>query len=155
MTAWMKQWLLGVVAAALAASLADCLVVQPPLKRLAKLAGGILLALALLRPLTALPPVAASLEDYRRQAEETVQASQREQHSTLSAIIEEELAAYIVDKAAGMGLETAVRVAVAPDGEGTPLPQAVYLTIPPDSALSAWLEEALGLPPEAQFWQTP
>ena len=155
MTDWIRTWLLGIVAAAAAASLAECLVSQRAIRRVARLAGGVLMVLAMLRPLGSLSPAELPLSypAYREEIDALTERYQAEQNSTLSALIAEETAAYIVDKAAALGLETEAEVRVAPDGEGVPLPREVRLTIPRDSALSDWLAEELGIPAEAQYWQ--
>ena len=146
MTGFVRRWLLGIVASALAAALADCLISQAALRRLARLAGGILMALALLRPLGALPGVSLSLEDWRGQREALEEGYRAAQEETMTAIIEEETAAYIVDKAAELGLETQVRVRAAEGG------MEVWLTAPRQEALARWLEETLAIPAEAQHW---
>lgn len=149
MTGFVRQWLLGVVAAALAAALADCLISQASLRRLARLAGGVLMALALLRPLGTLAGVSLSLEDWRGRREALEAQYRSAQDETLTAIIEEETAAYIVDKAAELGLETRVRVRAAERGASL----EVWLTIPRAEALARWLEETLSIPAEAQHWR--
>ena len=149
MTGFVRQWLLGIVAAALAAALADCLISQASLRRLARLAGGVLMALALLRPLGTLAGVSLSLEDWRGRREALEAQYRSAQDETLTAIIEEETAAYIVDKAAELGLETRVRVRAAERGASL----EVWLTIPRAEALARWLEETLSIPAEAQHWR--
>ena len=149
MTGFVRQWLLGIVAAALAAALADCLISQASVRRLARLAGGVLMALALLRPLGALAGIPLSLEDWRGRREALTEQYQAAQNETLTAIIEEETAAYIVDKAAELGLETQVRVQAGAQGASL----EVWFTIPRAEALAQWLEEALGIPAEAQHWR--
>ena len=111
MTGFVRQWLLGIVAAALAAALADCLISQASVRRLARLAGGVLMALALLRPLGALAGIPLSLEDWRGRREALTEQYQAAQNETLTAIIEEETAAYIVDKAALIYSVDSVRIA--------------------------------------------
>ena len=57
----LREWLLGVVAAALAVSLAQSLTPDGTVKRVGRLVGGLVLLLAVVRPLGALIPRAASL----------------------------------------------------------------------------------------------
>lgn len=152
---WIREWLLGVTATALLAALADCLILQGAIRRIARLTGGLLMMVALLRPLESLPLEGLSLSfaDYQRQVSELTEHYRREQNTAYSAIIEEEIGAYIVDKAAGMGLRTEASVTAAPDEAGLPMLQEVRLTIPEDPLLSDWLETELGIPAEAQYWQ--
>lgn len=152
---WIRQWLLGVAATALLVTLAEGFVAQEALRRLTRLVGGVLLALALLRPLGNLPgeEMDLSLAEYRREMEELTEQYHREWDMTYSAIIEEELAAYIVDKAADMGLETKAQVRVSVDERGILLPVEAQLTIPEEPILSGWLDEELGIPTQAQYWQ--
>ena len=67
----------------------------------------------------------------------------------MKTIIEERYAAYIVDKAAGLGLSCAVRVTCEPDGEGLWMPVRAELTgaAAPEARaeLAALLEAELGL----------
>ena len=93
-----KAWLLGVTLTALAAGLARQLAPQGREQAAVRLVGGLLLVLALLRPITALrwedlPALEAG--SFSAQTEEQAQAYRQEQTDALSAIIAERLEAYI------------------------------------------------------------
>ena len=88
-----------------------------------RLVGGLLLVLALLRPIAALrwedmPALEAG--SFSAQTEEQAQAYRQEQTDALSAIIAERLEAYIWDKGCELGLELAVTVTCAETGERRP-----------------------------------
>ena len=74
----------------------------------------------------------------------------------MKAIMEEQYAAYIAAKAAGLGLSCAARVTCESDGDGLWLPVRAELTgaaAPEDRArLSALLEAELGLAAEQIRW---
>ena len=155
MMEWMRQWLLGIVAAALLTALAESLISQKSMRYVARLIGGILMLTAFLRPLGQLSPgrLDASFEEYKTQVEAMTKQYRTEQNKTYSAIIEEELAAYIVDKAAEMGIETEARVAVEMGEDAVLRRKEVHLTVPKTSELERWLEEELEIPSQAQYWQ--
>ena len=150
-----RTWLLSVSCAALLLALADALMPKGTVKKVGKLTGGLILFLAVVSPVARLDEwdLAGWIGSYRAQAAMAAVRLEETDANLLESIIAEETAAYIVDKAAALGLETEAEVRVAPDGEGVPLPREVRLTIPRDSALSDWLAEELGIPAEAQYWQ--
>ena len=150
-----KAWLLGVTLTALAAGLARQLAPQGREQAAVRLVGGLLLVLALLRPIAALrwedlPALEAG--SFSAQTEEQARAYRQEQTDALSAIIAERLEAYIWDKGCELGLELAVTVTCAETESGVPLPDAVTIAGPYSAALSAWLTEEVGIPAEKQIW---
>ena len=68
------------------------------------------------------------LEDYLAGVGRREDELEEQVNMGMKTIIEERYAAYIVDKAAGLGLSCAVRVTCEPDGEGLWLPVRVELT---------------------------
>lgn len=152
MTAFLKSWLLGMVCAAMILALAESLVAEGRLRRLCRLAGGLVMVLAAVSPvlrtdLSDIPGWSASLSGAANYA-----AALEEQNDFLYRnIIAEQTAAYIADKAAEMGVACTARVTVEPDPDGTPLPAAAAIrgrwTQEQRTALSALLEQELGLDP--------
>ena len=87
----------------------------------------------------------AAIQDRQQELEENGKTE-------LAKLIEERTAAYISDKAAGLGLTVTVRVETEPGADGTPLPERVYLEGTKSEELSHWLAEELGIPAERQVW---
>lgn len=150
----MRAWLLGIVLTSLAGGLARQLAPQGREQAMVRLAAGLLLAAAILRPLAgqqwdaeALLP---DLPDLR--AGEQAAAYQKNQQDALSAIIAEKTQAYIWDKANQLGLACQVTVATAAGESGIPLPDTVTILGPYSPALAACIEEEVGLPAEKQIW---
>ena len=151
----LKLWVLSLAAAALLLGLADALVGQRGMKRVLRLAGGILLIVVLLGPLgqAGSLDLDGALADYsgavaRREAE-----LREEQEEALSAVIETDLCEYIWDKARELGLDVTVSVATRMGSGGVPIPDRVRIGGAYDETLSQWLQEELGLAPEQQIWQ--
>ena len=151
----LRQWLLGIVLVSFAVGTVIQLVPKGKEQGAVRLVGGLLMALALLRPLGSisweLPSVAAGIfgDSLRTQTEEHREMQQKE----LCAIIAERLETYIWDKATELGLDCAVTVGVRVTESGIPLPDTVMFDIPRHPALAVWLEEVVGLPAEKQIWQ--
>lgn len=150
----MRAWLLGIVLTSLAGGLARQLAPQGREQAMVRLAAGLLLAAAILRPLAgqrwdaeALLP---DMPDLR--AGEQAAAYQKNQQDTLSAIIAEKTQAYIWDKANQLGLDCTVSVAAAPGEGGIPLPESVTVRGRYSGELARWLEEEVGIPAEKQIW---
>lgn len=154
MMAAVKRWLLGVVLTAFAASLARQLAPKGRQSALVGLAGGLLLALALLRPLVQVDwsGIALPTGSFAAQSQETALAYQKKQLEELSAIIAEKTEAYIWDKAAALDGDYRFTVSVSAGESGVPLPCSVTIAGPYSRELSQWLERELGLDAAAQNW---
>ena len=108
----LRDWVLGVAAAAILAALAQTLMPEGPVKRVGKLTCGLVLLAAVLRPLPLFDPGAGQrwLEGYFQQVEQIESGLEQDRQEQLKAIIEEKAAAYILDKAAQLGLSCTVSV---------------------------------------------
>lgn len=150
----LRQWLLGVVLTAFAASLAGELAPGGRERGAVRLVGGLLVLLALLRPLAGLggTAVPAMKADLSGQTQAQAERYRREGRETLSAIIEQRTASYILDKACGLGLECGVEVTVSAGESGVPLPSGVTITGGYSAALAALIEEGVGIPADKQIW---
>ena len=128
----LRTWLLSIIAAGLVLSILYALLPKGRLRPIVRTAGGVVLMLVILRPLT---------EQYR--GADTAE---------LAAIIERETAAYISDKGAALGVnchavvETELR-------SGVPYPCAVTLDVERNETLAACIAADLGIGKEAQVWQ--
>ena len=155
MIALLNRWIIGAAVVSLAVAVAETMVTQEGMRQVLRLAGGILLLVALLNPVLHLDEedMGALLEDSRQsvqELEETYGALRQEQ---LAAVIAEETAAYISDKTEEMGLSCEVEVEVKEKEDGMLLPGRVRVNIPYHEELSRWLESQLDIPAEQQIWQ--
>lgn len=150
----MKSWLLGIVLTSLAAGLARQLAPKGREQAMVRLVGGLLLALAILRPLAGENWERLELETrgLEIQGEELADAYRKNQQEVLSTIIAEKTEAYIWDKANQLGLDCTVTVTVSPGENGIPLPESVVIRGTYSGELAKRLEEEVGIPAENQIW---
>ena len=146
------KWLIGVTAAAILCALADSLMPDGGVRRVGKLALGLVMLAAILRPLARLEvsSPAELWEGYQAQTAVWAQALEEEREQTMKTIIEQEFAAYIVDKAEKLGAVCTAQVTCQAGENGVFLPQTAVLSgrsIPEQrEALAQVLEEELGIP---------
>ena len=150
----MKQWLLGIVLTAFAGGLARQLAPQGREQAMVRLVGGLLLTLAILRPLSQMDWEGVALEagSFQSRTAEQAEIYRKNQQEALAAIIAEKSEAYIWDKANQLGLACQVTVTTAAGESGIPLPDTVTILGPYSPALAACIEEEVGLPAEKQIW---
>lgn len=153
-----RSWLLAVIAVSLLCAAAEALMPQGAVKRVGKLVCGLVLLAAILSPLTGLDLSGSQrwLEDYlaaldlrEAELEETV-------NGQMKGIIEQEYAAYIVDKAAQLGLTCGLRVECRISEEGLCLPVRAEvsggLTEEERLRLVQIIESDLGIPESEQIY---
>ena len=158
MMAGLRGWLLALVAASLICALADALMPKGAVKRVGRLVCGLVLASAILSPLAGLDVESgqswlerhlASVEFQRAELEEEV-------NGQMKVIIEQEYAAYIVDKAAQLGLTCGLRVECRISEEGLCLPVRAEvsggLTEEERIRLAQIIESDLGIPASEQIY---
>ena len=111
------------------------------------------LLLVVLGPLAGLDlsDLALRYEDLSRDVERQAETYRREGQAQLELGIRQRTAAYISEKAAQLGLSCHPRVEVT-WRDGVPYPGSVTLDMAENRALSAILEEDLGIPPSEQHW---
>lgn len=154
-----RNWLIGVTAAAMVVALADSLAPDGAVKKIGKLTGGLLLAIAILQPVVGLNYAALSgiLTDYRMEAAGYSTALETENLRLVKTIIEEQTAAYIQDKAAELGVGCTVEVTCRADGDGNPYPASVIvygdLTREQADTLSRMIEGDLAIPAKDQQYE--
>ena len=129
MVEFLGKWLMGVTCAAMILALAEGLSPAGGPKRAARLAGGLLLLLAVVKPLISLDGSALTraMTEYRLDAEYSAQALEEENKTLMMDIIEAQSAAYIQDKAAALGITCTVQVE-ADEAAEYPIPKVVTIT---------------------------
>ena len=142
-----RQWLLGVLAAAMALSLLYALLPKGAVRGAARATGGLILLLVVLGPLAGLDlsDLALRYEDLSRDMD------RQEGQVQLELGIQQRTAAYISEKAAQLGLSCRPRVETA-WRDGVPYPSGVTLDIAENQALAEVLTDELGIPPSQQHW---
>lgn len=155
----LKQWILGITCAALIGALAESLAPSGRVKQVIRLAAGLLLLLAVVKPLGVLDSDAlvGALESFRPDTPACEAALEEQSGAVLKAVIERRTAAYISDKAKTLGMDCTAEVTYyyGPDGEVRP--EAVVVrgefTDSQQGALSLALEGELGIGAEKQSFE--
>ena len=155
----LRAWLTGITAAAILCALANSLMPEGAVRRVGKLACGLVMLSAILRPLVEVEALSPGdlLEDYQAQAAVQTQELEEGRNTALKSIIEQEFAAYIVDKAAELGLSCTAQVTCQLEGE-VYLPSRVQLDGVLEEGqrerLTQIIWEELGVPPEEQVYRS-
>lgn len=148
MIAALREWLLGVTVCAAAAALARELASEGAAKEAVRFAGGLLVLLSLLRPLASAEVSMPAFSSVNIQSqEETYRAAYQR---ALSDDIAARTAAYIEDKARGMGLSVSAEVVLSSDD--VPLPTGATLHGDYSAALTRTLIEELGWEQGSVIW---
>ncbi len=156
----LRGWLLSVIAVSLLCALADTLMPPGAVKKAGKLICGLVLAAAVLAPAVELDVEEGGrwLEEYFSGTQDREEELKRQVEEARKRIIEQEYAAYIVDKAAQMGVACTAQVECRAEGEGLYLPVRAQITGPLAAGqreeLSLALERDLGLPREGQSYHS-
>lgn len=150
----LRTWLSSIVAVTLLLSIAQSLVPEGTLRRVAGFTGGLVLLVALVRPVLSggLPDLTLETERWTAAIEEEQAALSREGEDALAALIAERTASYIWDKGAALGLEVTASVETRTGEAGLPVPYSVELEGAWSQALSAYIADELNIPPERQVW---
>ena len=152
----MRQWMIGIFAAALLSSVA--LTITPKNKKAVALAGGLIMILAAVKPLAELKyqDVAVQIAKYQIKADELRSGIDVGNSEIMALIIQEQTAAYILDKAAELGLEIEVEVTTQKASDGWPYPAATKISGQLSESdihrLSRIISEGLAIEPDRQEW---
>lgn len=154
-----RTWLIGITAAAIAAALADSLAPEGAVKKIGKLAAGLLIMVAILQPLVGLDheTMASALAAYRWEAAGYSDALEMENGRLMKTIIEEQTGAYIQDKAAALDAVCTAEVTCQTDEAGSLYPASVVIYGELDreqtEALRRIIEGDLAIPAENQQYE--
>lgn len=130
MTGGLKSWLLAVIAACVLCAVAERLMQPGPVKKAGSVTCGLVLIWAVLTPLVHpdLTSGQAWLEEYLDSVEQRETELRDQVNEGTKVLIEQEYAAYIVDKAAEWGISCTARVKCRAGEEGLYLPEETVVT---------------------------
>lgn len=152
----MRQWMMGIFAAALLTAVA--MVITPKNKKIVALAGGLIMILAAVKPLGELTyqDISAQIAKYQIKADELRSGINVGNAEIMALIIQEQTEAYILDKAAELGLEIEVEVTTQQASDGWPYPTDVkvmgQLSESDIQRLGRIISEDLAVAPDRQEW---
>lgn len=150
---WFRTWLLGVISASLILAVLDGLIPKGAVRSIAHFTGGLILILVVLRPILQIDPGEWKLpySDYEAQIEEQLAVYEENRLDELRTIIEAESAAYISDKGMTIGVTCHPKVTTQLR-DNLPYPYEVTLDTAWNTALSDYITQELGIPPDHQYW---
>lgn len=154
-----RQWIVGITCAAMIAALAEALAPEGSVKKAGRLAGGLLLMLAVVRPLVGLDygALAGSLSQSRLYEAGYAQVLEEKNIELMKAIIEEQTAAYISDKAGALGMDCTAQVTYHYGEDGQIWPESVVVrgvfTDSQRESLTRAIEVGLAVPEENQLYE--
>lgn len=150
----LHSWILQIAAAAFFIMLIQNLTPEGTVKKIENIVSGFLLLLILLSPFRQiqLQELTMSFDDYLEQIEVQTERYQQERSMEWQALIQENTAAYIRDKAKELGLECEVEVTVQLDEQQIPYPAEVSIKGKFDQEMEEYLETELGIEKERQHW---
>lgn len=154
MIAAVREWLTSVVAVTLLLTVAQTLIPEGSIRKIAAFTGGLVLLAALLQPVlrTDLSRLQLDFELYDSMVQERQAELADARDRELAEVIASRTEAYILDKAAQLGLPVTVRVETETGAEGVPLPASADVAGPRSEELAAYMERELGIPRERQVW---
>lgn len=149
-----RTWLFGIVAAAMVLSILYALIPKGALLTIAKCTGGLVMLLVVLRPLLTLDmdSLRWQYEAWEGAIQQQTEAYTDANRQEMAAIIQQETAAYISEKAAELGLTCSPEVTCQLQ-DGVPFPVEVTMDIPKNAALSRIIAAFLGIDEAHQRWR--
>ena len=150
----LRTWRSSIVAVTLLIAMAESLVPEGTMRGVAGFTGGLVLLLALVRPVLAggLPDLTLETEKWTAAIEEEQASLSRQGEDALATLIAERTASYIWDKGAALGLEVKANVETRTGEAGLPVPERVELEGPYSKELADYITHELNFPPERQVW---
>ncbi len=156
-----SEWVRAIAGAALICAAATALTPKGKVKNVLKLVCGIILIIAMINPLVNqdLPTMSMDISDYRKQADEIIGSAEEKQNNLNRTIIEDELEAYILDKAQSLNISLkSVEVSAKWGDEGYWYPYEVKLNADisqmEQNLISNSIEAELGVKKEKQYWRS-
>lgn len=156
MTETIRSWLFGILGAAVLCAVCDALTPKGRVKTVLKFVSGVVMATALISPIADFDFTAYSgfVEEYRQDVSLMTGALEEENLRLSRLIIEDECAAYILDKAQVVGLDIKSAAVTVKWGDGSWYPAEVHITGEETKGgpLADLIESELGVPREMQYW---
>lgn len=157
MTELIRSWLLGITFAAMALAITEQLTPEGSVKRVCRLAGGLVMILVAISPvMKADGLVMSALTRYEADVGQFESELTRQQEILYESIIAERAEAYISDKAKELGITCRVKVTVAWN-DGIPQLHTVVLYGIWEQAqmelLGEVIDTELGIPRSLQFYE--
>lgn len=154
-----RGWLIGITATAMIAALAENIAPEGSVKRIVKFAGGLLMIIAMIRPVMHLDfsNLSSILTDYHIDSAGYSKALETKNSQLIKSIIEDETSAYIQDKAAELGIVCEVRVLCRIEDDGNPYPSSAVVSGDLEETqilkLSRLIEGELAIPAKNQRYE--
>lgn len=150
----LREWLFGLVAAAMLLSMLQALLPKRMFRSIGRVTGGLVLILVLLRPVLTLQwkDLSGRYQDYEQQIDRQIEAYTKGNQQQMKDIIEQQLSAYVWEIAAQMGLDCEVAVETELR-DGVPYPVSVRIYTDYDESLSERIFRELEIAPEQQYWE--
>ena len=158
MTELIREWVLGVFRVSLLSAIALALTPKGKVQKVLRLLCGAAMAIALISPVMGFDfdSYSLSLARYRELRDSAAAAASETSQRLERVVIEQECAAYILDKAQAMGLDvTSASVSAKWGDSGCWYPYEVKITVPGGeklSGLAGVITSELGVPEERQYW---
>ncbi|NCB74129.1 MAG: hypothetical protein EOM51_05220 [Clostridia bacterium] len=159
MTDFAGQWIRAIAGAALICAAATSLTPKGKVKNVLKFICGIVLICAMVNPIIKqeFPSISLEMSKYRSDADDIIASAEEKENKLSRTIIENELEAYILDKAQSLNIKLeSVEVSVKWGDEGCWYPYELSLTANISQRermlISNFIEAELGVPNERQYW---
>lgn len=155
----MRQWLLAVVCGAMLAAVLQALLPKAGAGRIGRLAGSLVVLLAVISPLLRLDAetLTLSVTKFRLAQSGYAEDLSKMNRELLKELIAEQTEAYILDKAEELGIDCRVTVLCEGGDEDTPCPSQVRVTgeLSPEQerSLTRVIETQLGIPAQDQVYE--
>jgi stage III sporulation protein AF len=149
-----RTWIVSVVTVSMLLNLVRLLTPKGSVQKIASFTGGLILLLALLRPLAKaeFSKLVTDIEMFSEAVELRQEELMEERENQLRRSIEDRTAAYISDKAKTLGTEVSAEVKTTPSSEGIPFPVEAEIAGAYTRELAEYIEQDLGIPAERQVW---
>ena len=148
-----REWIRSIVMVTMLLSVGQAMVPEGQIRKIFSFSGGLVLVIVLLHPVLGLEGsvLIEPLEVYERQIFKQKEDLEQMVRAEQETIIEENLTAYISDKAEALeeGGSVRIRAETAEDGTVT---LSAELVGQPSEPLTEYLEQELGIPRERQVW---
>lgn len=150
----LKEWIFTIIAAAICLAILGAFVPKGAIRSIAKMTGGLVMFLVVLRPLTGnmLPGELEAFENCRENVDEQIEHYRQGYLQEMETIIAQRTGAYISEKAEQLGIACEIQVKTEVKDE-IPVPSSVTLHAPREERLARWIEQEIGIGEEAQYWE--